>query len=224
MNQRTEVVTRTVDKPFALQAMEWSVGSVSYPPALRAEIVLVNQIIQQCNLPVEYMGATRLFTGEQRFPIRGTDLEARAMPIDEDPLFYLESGFPAPDSVVERLKMIDESPLNPTTYYILHECRPGGSSPTGRTTLDELMPPPPLASRQETAKLGAVASNLLNIARLPFLGALGGLALAAAPVAAIAGLAAGLDPVLMAVFADPEVGCRPGALAAWYYVDSWVYE
>lgn len=197
-------------------------GTVAAPPALRAEIALVNQRIEQTGLSLVHAFNAPLFTGERRFPSPEYGREWRFMPIDEDPLYNRPEGFPFPDEILRELERMERAFIDVDTFYVAHEVE---LLPEGRaepTTLALLQPPPPMRVVEQSSQMGNLAQQVQRVASLPFLGALAGLTAMVAVPAGLASLAL-LDPILFAVVAEPDQPFGPGTVGAWFYVGHWVY-
>jgi len=197
-------------------------GTVAAPPALRAEIAVVNQRINQAGLSLVHAFNAPLFTGERRFPSPEYDREWRFMPIDEDPLYNRPEGFPFPDEILRELERMERAFIDVDTFYVAHEVE---LLPEGRaepTTLALLQPPPPMRVVEQSSQMGNLAQQVQRVASLPFLGALAGLTAMVAVPAGLASLAL-LDPILFAVVAEPDQAFGPGTVGAWFYVGHWVY-
>jgi len=209
--------------PTILDELSFVQGTVAAPLALRAEIALRNEQIAQGQLPLRHVFNAPLFSGEQRFVRPEQGREWRVMPLDEDPLFTSEKGFPFPDEALHRLEQMERRGLDFDSFYVAHELPLQLVQATPRTPLALLAPPPPRKTVVASAQMGSLASQLQHLASLPFLGAVAVTAVAAAVATGIGALGA-LDPILFGVVADPTQPFRPGTVAAWYYIAHWVYE
>lgn len=222
----------TVDgapKPLAIpefwQMASWKTGTVALPPALRAAVVHQNAQIQAAHLPIQHMFNAPLFSGQRHFPVPNQDREWYCMPLDEDPLWLSTEGLPMPEEVLARLEAMESAGIEFDTYYIAHELLIERQN-TPTATLDRLRPQPSATAQRASAGLGSLATQLLNIARLPLMAATVGLAAGAALGASVATAGVGLallDPILMGVIVDPDHGLKPGAPASWYYIAHWIY-
>ena len=174
---------------------------------------------QQGILPITHVFDAPVFCGHRVFD-GSTHRDWVLMPLGEDPLLQHPGGFPVPDHVLDRLRMIYEAGIDFDTLFIAHEVPRGTVHTNQPLLLDIVLPPPSPKTSQLSQTLGMFASVLWTFASLPIL-LVAGVGLGITHLATrIAGTA---DPILFGVVLDENSTFVPGKLGSWFYLGHWNY-
>lgn len=194
---------------------------------------LVNEIVRRSHavgVPVSYAFSGPMFSGHLRLP--GPERDWYFMPLEEDPLWDHEHGYPMPDRIISDLRRLNQAGIEFDCLYTSHEALKKQADATyhatrDRATPDMVVPPPSPKGQAASARLGGWAGQVLRMATWPMLGL--GLGLVAtgavaSAVAATAVTALTLDPILFGcVAADRRQGIKPNTPAAFVYLGHWTW-